>query len=1117
MFIVYHSNQIELLKMISASIMKEYPIKDPFTPEIILVQNEEMSQWIKTELATTFGVAANIDCLLTECFIWKMCRKIIPNIPKKNTFSKRSITWKLISLFPKIISDPKFKILADYLKKDINQRKSFKLALEIAELYDKYLVYRPDWLNSWEQGKIIEKLGESQKWQAPLWQKIITHTKENGQSLWHRASLYQKFIQILESFTARPEGLPDRVFVFGSSMLSYYCLQALRALGRYTDIHILLINPCRHYWEDIQDKDYLTKQLDFSNNYQQKKLKKDLYIKSNTDNFLTKIQKNKLKNNSLLCSWGKLCRDKIRLLSHLNDVQDVSSFVRPSQDSILGLLQNDILELEINKNHILNPEDQSISIHICHSPQREVEVLYDNLLAMMADDSSIAPHDIIVMAENIDCYSPFIKSVFGYSNTRQYLPFFITNRSIKYVHPIFLTFLSLLELPDSRFTSEQVLSFLELPSIASRFCINEEGLILLRRWVSESGICWGLDDDNLQELSITSTSQNTWRFGLTRMFLGYAMKINNKEYNRVTHYNYSNDTLIELVGHLADFLEKLRFWKNYLSIPRIIKKWMPCVRKMIKDFFLPDKEIHKSLLLLESQWKKILESGLDAGYDRPITVSLLHDELAIWLNQKEMSQYFMTDTINFCDFFPSRPVSFKVICLLGMNDVARPYSISPTSFNLMDNQKRLGDLSKLDESRHFFLEILISAKKKLYISLIGRTAQDNTLIPPSSLIRDLIDYISKNFNLLKNKKTNIENNTYRVNDYICKWHSRTPFAPENFIPGHTFQTFFSEWLPSANNSGKKLPFFNKKLSNVKITTISLNELKQFYGHSVRAWFQKRLLIYFCEDSINIPENEPFVINSLTRYKINKLILNALINEEDNNKTYRQVRDSGILPFGAFGKLYWKKQYKIMNFISQSVKEHWKLKKYNTEIILRFGDVELNGWLTFIQENGLLRWSPTSLSMKDGLMLWIEHLIYCAMGGVGDSRMFGIGNQWHFPAMSHEQAKEYIVSFIHGYRQGMRQPLLLINNLGGAWLNACVNKKIKKINKERNCQYHAKNKLIQAWKGNDYFGGEKRDPYLRRLIRYLNNDNIKEIIEVTEKYLLPPFILNIEKKSKTEKV
>lgn len=184
---------------------------------------------------------------------------------------------------------------------------------------------------------------------------------------------------------------------------------------------------------------------------------------------------------------------------------ELDAFVDVTPDNLLHNIQSDILELEnravagvnieefsrSDNKRPLDPLDSSITFHVCHSPQREVEVLHDRLLAMLEEDPTLTPRDIIVMVADIDSYSPFIQAVFGSAPADRYLPYAISDRRARQSHPVLEAFISLLSLPDSRFVSEDVLALLDVPVLAARFDITEEGLRYLRQWVNESGIRWG--------------------------------------------------------------------------------------------------------------------------------------------------------------------------------------------------------------------------------------------------------------------------------------------------------------------------------------------------------------------------------------------------------------------------------------------------------------------------------------------------------------------------------------------------------------------------------------------------------------------------------------------------
>ncbi len=806
---VYHSNRLDVLEALMEFIVERERLDDPFEPEMILVQSTGMAQWLQMTLSQKFGIAANIDFPLPASFIWDMFVRVLPEIPKESAFNKQSMSWKLMTLLPQLLEREDFTLLRHYLTDDSDKRKLFQLSSKAADLFDQYLVYRPDWLAQWETGHLVEGVGEAQAWQAPLWKALVEYTDELGQPRWHRANLYQRFIETLESATTCPPGLPSRVFICGISALPPVYLQALQALGKHIEIHLLFTNPCRYYWGDIKDPAYLAKLLTRQRRHSFEDRELPLFRDSENAGQLFNSDGEQDVGNPLLASWGKLGRDYIYLLSDLESSQELDAFVDVTPDNLLHNIQSDILELEnravagvnieefsrSDNKRPLDPLDSSITFHVCHSPQREVEVLHDRLLAMLEEDPTLTPRDIIVMVADIDSYSPFIQAVFGSAPADRYLPYAISDRRARQSHPVLEAFISLLSLPDSRFVSEDVLALLDVPVLAARFDITEEGLRYLRQWVNESGIRWGIDDDNVRELELPATGQHTWRFGLTRMLLGYAMESAQGEWQSVLPYDESSGLIAELVGHLSSLLMQLNIWRRGLAQERPLEEWLPVCRDMLNAFFLPDAETEAAMTLIEQQWQAIIAEGLGAQYGDAVPLSLLRDELAQRLDQERISQRFLAGPVNICTLMPMRSIPFKVVCLLGMNDGVYPRQLAPLGFDLMSQKPKRGDRSRRDDDRYLFLEALISAQQKLYISYIGRSIQDNSERFPSVLVQELIDYIGQSHYLPGDEALNCDESEARVKAHLTCLHTRMPFDPQNYQPGER-QSYAREWLPA---------------------------------------------------------------------------------------------------------------------------------------------------------------------------------------------------------------------------------------------------------------------------------------------------------------------------------
>lgn len=1046
---VYHSNRLDVLEALMEFIVERERLDDPFEPEMILVQSTGMAQWLQMTLSQKFGIAANIDFPLPASFIWDMFVRVLPEIPKESAFNKQSMSWKLMTLLPQLLEREDFTLLRHYLTDDSDKRKLFQLSSKAADLFDQYLVYRPDWLAQWETGHLVEGVGEAQAWQAPLWKALVEYTDELGQPRWHRANLYQRFIETLESATTCPPGLPSRVFICGISALPPVYLQALQALGKHIEIHLLFTNPCRYYWGDIKDPAYLAKLLTRQRRHSFEDRELPLFRDSENAGQLFNSDGEQDVGNPLLASWGKLGRDYIYLLSDLESSQELDAFVDVTPDNLLHNIQSDILELEnravagvnieefsrSDNKRPLDPLDSSITFHVCHSPQREVEVLHDRLLAMLEEDPTLTPRDIIVMVADIDSYSPFIQAVFGSAPADRYLPYAISDRRARQSHPVLEAFISLLSLPDSRFVSEDVLALLDVPVLAARFDITEEGLRYLRQWVNESGIRWGIDDDNVRELELPATGQHTWRFGLTRMLLGYAMESAQGEWQSVLPYDESSGLIAELVGHLSSLLMQLNIWRRGLAQERPLEEWLPVCRDMLNAFFLPDAETEAAMTLIEQQWQAIIAEGLGAQYGDAVPLSLLRDELAQRLDQERISQRFLAGPVNICTLMPMRSIPFKVVCLLGMNDGVYPRQLAPLGFDLMSQKPKRGDRSRRDDDRYLFLEALISAQQKLYISYIGRSIQDNSERFPSVLVQELIDYIGQSHYLPGDEALNCDESEARVKAHLTCHHTRMPFDPQNYQPGN-LQSYAREWLPAASQAGKAHSEFVQPLPFTLPETVPLETLQRFWAHPVRAFFQMRLQVNFRTEDSEIPDTEPFILEGLSRYQINQQLLNVLVEQDDAERLFRRFRAAGDLPYGAFGEIFWETQCQEMQQLADRVIA-CRQPGQSMEIDLACNGVQITGWLPQVQPDGLLRWRPSLLSVAQGMQLWLEHLVYCASGGNGESRLFlRKDGEWRFPPLAAEQALHYLSQLIEGYREGMSAPLLVLPESGGAWLKTC---------------------------------------------------------------------------------
>ncbi|MFP3019171.1 MAG: exodeoxyribonuclease V subunit gamma [Arsenophonus sp.] len=1116
---IYHSNQASIHKKIIFNLIKNDPLTNPFEKEIILVQNSNISKWLQIELAKNLGIAANISFPLLPNFIWKIFTLVLSDIPKKNSFTKGEIFWKLMKILPLLLEETEFQQLKAYLNDDIEKTKLYQLSNRIADLFDQYLVYRPEWLEIWSKKELIKGLSDNQKWQKRLWLSLIEYTKKNNQPKWHLANIYENFIQNLHSNASSHIRFPKRIFIYGITALPPVYLKVLNSLSQYIDIHLMITNPCRYYWGGIQSYTFLTKVDRYNlNGCQNQYINSCLKNKKLPDSIFNK-QVEQFLTNPLLDSWGKIGSDNLYFLSQLKEAKKIDYFVDLESDCLLHQIQRDILNLEDHtqvgiteedynnsfSKRQLSKQDKSLTFHLCHSPYREVEVLKDYLLGLFEEYKTLTPKDIIIMLPDIDSYTPYIKAVFSHISGKYYLPFSISNQKSNQVYPILQVFISLLDLPKNRFTTEQVLALLEVPELARRFSIYDDELILLRRWINESGIRWGLNDENIAMLKLPIIEQNTWIFGLNRMFLGYMMNNNKGTWNKIFPYDECIGLSAKLAGQLAIFIDSLINWKTILNQEKKLSEWLPLCKCLLDSFFETNEKNESTFMFILQKWKKIIKNGILANYEGIIPLSIIRNELARFFNNKKINQSFLGGGINFCNIIPISSIPFKVVCLLGMNYEIYPRSIPPLEFNLMNEQPQRGDIKYRDNDRYLFLEALNSASQSFYLSYIGHSIHNNQLQNPSFLVSELLNYIIQSFCLEGDECLNLDSSANNVKEHLLIKHTRVPFSIENYSPDSIHQSYSTEWLSATKKQSNSEIEFSTPLSPMieHNNEILLEKLLSFYRHPIRSFFQQRLKVNFLNERIQLQENEPFIVNNLQQYKFNEKLLNAIIYEESLEELLTTFLGTGGLPVKYFGKIYLERQIQDMQSLADKVKLNYQ-KYFNKLFIEKFDNTCLIGELRNIQKSGIIRYRPAKLTINDGLSLWIEHLIFCLTIKTGKSYYWGRDNtEWCFDSVDKYQAKVYLQQLINGYQEGMKSPLPLFNKSGWNWLMSCYNKKNDQFDFESDSVLQkAKIQLIQSLQSLYNKQSEMKDSYVRRVFNKIDNNLIEMIQKNARTYLLP---------------
>ncbi|MDW6001676.1 exodeoxyribonuclease V subunit gamma [Vibrio mangrovi] len=1129
MFTVYHSNQLDTLKILLIHLIKSEPLAHPFEAEQILVQSPGMSQWLKMALAQELGITANIDFPLPATFIWEMFARVLPDVPKRSAFNKEAMTWKLMRLLPEMLELADFMPLKQYLADEDSQLKRFQLAEKIADIFDGYLVYRPDWIECWEDGETVEALAGRHPWQAVLWKRLFDETQSLGQSHYHRGNLYQQFIEKLQHSRIQEGVLPKRLFIFGITALPPRYIDALKALGEQTDVHLMLTNPCQHYWGEIRDRKYLArmaslkrKQIVLQGEQLVTGAERSPLKGSIEENLTDELHLRQAVGNSLLASMGKLGRDNLYLLSQ-TESEEHEFFIDTPRDTLLHQIQADILHLEEHQNdqiltssthkQAVRPDDNSLSIHQCHSPLREVEVLHDELLALFDDIPDLKPRDVIVMVADINTYSPAIEAVFGNASTERYIPFSISDRTADQETPVLQAFMRLLQLPRSRCLASELLELLETPTMLARFEMNDADFLQAKSWVEASGIRWGLNEQTAGEFGLPKTRQNTWEFGIERMLAGYAMsdtamllELDNRS---VAPYNEIQGLDAELAGKLAAFISRIRDYREKLNQTLPVAEWRVLLNDLLDDFFAVSVEEEVSFQQIRDTLTHLQEQLQDARYDAPIAPDILYHYLSGQLSNARVSQRFLAGQVNFCTLMPMRSIPFRIVCLLGMNDGVYPRSVPAEGFDLMTEQSRPGDRSRRDDDRYLFLEALLSARERLYISYVGRSVQDNSISLPSVLVSELVEYCHQNYCLDGDAELACDDSGDRLIRQLTFSHPMVPYSPDAFSSGHG--SYAREWLPVASGAApepqpqitesSRLPDF---LDDVTFPLeLDFVELQRFWRLPVQYFFNRRLRVWFENELVSVHDEEPFSLSGLERYQLLDELVETLLEVRgqnspalDQNAEEQQIehfvrakRAQGLLPVGAFGELEFRQNYEqaiaLVDVIAGLCCQPQPDREINirTEVLGAGQPIQLLGWVTNCFAAGLVRYRVGRIRAQDYLSAWLDHLVMAVAGEscpthvIGYEQKAGVRHLF-YPPIEQAQAQSCLDELVRLYIQGMNYPLAYFPRTALAGIEAGFNRQ----GEWHEDQDKADKKMREAFVGSDFsaVGGEGQNAYIGRI-------------------------------------
>ncbi len=912
---VFRASRLEALLQPLDHLLSTQAPASPLAPQTVVAAHPGMRQWLAGALARERGagsIVANLDIVLPTTFLDGLARQVLgENAVSPRGWRREWLRWRVHELLD-APSDP---ALLAYLTGPDRALRRFQLADRLARIYIQYMAYRPDWLDDW--GYTRPTFAEA-GFHPGLWRQLRQALKEP-----HRGERLAELGAKLRAGGV-DIGARDPLHVFGLSHMAPAELAVFQALAVHRPVVFYLPDPCREYWAGLR-----------SERARLLELAADPHGDDATAYFLDQ-------GHPLLAAWGRLGQHFMLSMQPLEAALDIRHFrdERESDQAPVRLLDRTQQSLRSLEPALMANDgrprgqrlhDRSLRVHACHSRLRELEALRDALLRERAEDSTLEPADIVVMAPDIGAYLPLLPAVFGEAGRAEGpLPYHLADVPMARAQPLFAAFRQLLAMPSSRLTAPELVDFLGQPPVLRRLGLDEGDLDTLTQWLARARAAWGLDGDTRSAMGVPPTQAHTLAWAMDRLVAGFI------------HGNEADDDLLRLpdgealvpvpgvagsasqaLGALDHLLQQLAGLRADVAAERPASEWARRLEERLDALFLPDLDDPRATQAMD-QLRALLralasepgELGLDPLLAFPVVKQWIEERLSAVPER----QRFLAGGITVCGMVPQRAIPFRVVAVLGLNEGEYPRNDVDAGLDPIGRAglRRLGDRDVRSDDRYLFLETLMSARDALHLSFVAFDEVGGSARNPAAPLAELMAALPPG-------DAEAPVPTWRVDHRLQPFHAdyfngsdprlfsfRAEFAGMVAgAPGAT--TLMSDATPPAETEARDAP---------------LAELRRYFRDPARVQLADRLGVRLdALDDGGLAEDEPLEarmerLDSPAR----KLCLKFLADPSAprNEPAPEVLRLAGLLPAGRLGELAWQQELDAALDVAATARERPEL-------------------------------------------------------------------------------------------------------------------------------------------------------------------------------------------------
>ena len=946
------------------------PLPDPFAQELVLVPERGVERWLSQRLSHRLGPSAGGDDGVCAGVEFRSPRSLVAEVlgaTDEDPWAPDTLVWPLLAVIDAGLGEPWCATLAAHLghgrpgeEGDLRRGRRYAVARRLAQLFAAYAVQRPTLLADWESGRVSDGAGgdldPDLQWQPELWRRLVAAVGA--------PSPVRRHADAVAGLVEDPavSVLPPRLSLFGPTRIPVTEARLLAALGVHRDVHLWLPHPSPTLWSALADlRGAVVRREDTS----QRRV-----------------------HHPLLASLGRDVRELERTLLDAGALTVPPASpgrapVSPVPDTLLGWLQSDVTtdtrpDASQRDARVLRPSDRSVQVHSCHGPARQVEVLREVVLGLLADDPSLEPRDVLVMCPDIEAFAPLVEAAFGLGESvagghpGQRLQVRLADRALTQTNPLLSVAGRLLDLAGGRAEASEVLDLLHAEPVRHRFRFTDADLETIVGWVGRAGVRWAYDAAHRAPYSLEGYVQNTWRSGLDRVLAGVAVSDDAERWIGTTlPLDDVGSGAIDLAGRLAEALDRLQRTTDRLTGTHPAGHWLDALRRGIDELT----SVPPSQEWQTGQVHRELAGLTDDAREGPLELRLpdvraLLDER---LGGRPTRANFRTGTLTVATLVPMRSVPHRVVCLLGLDDGTFPRAPGVDGDDVLARRPLTGERDPRSEDRQLMLDAVLAAREHLVVTYSGAAETTGQPRPPAVPLGELFDALDATVD--------------GGRDHAVRRHPLQDFDPRNLRAGDlrlqgpfSFDTAALAGARAAARDRVAPPALAATVLPTRPRTdVELASLVTFFRHPVRAFLRERLEVRLLDEGEDVADALPVELDGLQKWQVGERLLGDLRRGRTPQDSLGAEWRRGELPPGQLGWRLGKtlaRQAEPVAEQFEAVTQGRPARSVDVDVDLG-GGRRLRGTVGGLYADRLVVTTFSRLGPRQWLEAWIPLLALCA--------------------------------------------------------------------------------------------------------------------------------------------